>query len=310
MRKIMIDCDPGQDDAIAILLAFAASDIVDVVAVTTVGGNHHLDKITKNAQLILQTLKSNVPLYAGCHHPMTQPLPIQPDAHGESGMDGLSSIPEIVYPLSNQHAVEAYRQYLENHDSMTIVALGPLTNIAMLLQLYPEVKSSIKEIVMMGGGIDRGNVTPYAEFNIYADPEAAKIVFDSGIDITMCGLDVTEKAYLTKSDIERLKNDRPISMFAYELLCFYYESGKQFGFDVATMHDPSAFAVIVRPDLFTITPYAVEISLDGITRGMTCVDRRKQPANKANVNVVMDVDQPAFARYVLESILSLDEALA
>ena len=307
MRKIIIDCDPGHDDAIAILVATQATKVLDVLAIGTVGGNHYLDKITKNAQLILQTINSTIPLYSGCEKPLIQALPVQPGAHGDSGMDGLSIYPEIKYPVESEHAVEAYKEILLRENDVTIIGLGPLTNIATLFNMYPEVTSSIREISIMGGGIERGNITPYAEFNIYADPEAARIVFESGIPIIMSGLDVTEKAFVTYDDIISLKDKGNTCHFAYELLEFYYNSGKQFGFQNAAMHDATAVAILTIPEIFKIESYPIEISCEGITRGMTCADRRLIKSKSSNVRVVMDVNQKDFSKYILESIKKHDE---
>lgn len=306
MRKIIIDCDPGHDDAMAVIMACSEKEKLNILAVGTVGGNHHVDRITKNAQLILQTLEEKIPLYAGCGKPLLRDLEVQPHAHGDTGMDGLKDSPVITYTLERKHAVEAYRDILTSHKEVTLVALGPLTNIALLLHLYPELNSSIEAISLMGGGIDHGNITPYAEFNIYADPEAAKMVFNSGVPIIMSGLDVTEKAYLELKDIESLKDGGKVSYFSYELLKFYHESGKQFGFEVSALHDVCAVAVLLRPELFTFKDLHVEISCQGITRGMTCGDLRLRTNKKPNARVVMDVDQKIFAEYVLQSIKSFD----
>ncbi|CAM3633562.1 nucleoside hydrolase [Erysipelothrix urinaevulpis] len=302
MRKVIIDCDPGHDDAMALLLAFAHPDTLDVLAVGTVGGNHHLDKITQNAQRILQVIHQNVLLYQGCFEPFIQALPIQPGAHGDSGMDGLSVLDDVTYPIEAQHAVEGYKELLMRHKNVTLIGLGPLTNIAMLLKMYPQVKSSIEMISIMGGGIDHGNVTPYAEFNIYADPEAAKIVFESGIPITMAGLDVTEKSCLSYEQILSLKNQGTVSHFSYELLEFYHQSGKQFGFDESAIHDAVAVACLIYPELFVHKDYAIEISCSGITRGMTATDLRLKQDKEKNVKALIDVDQEKFSNLLLQAI--------
>lgn len=308
MRKLIIDCDPGHDDAMALAVAFSHQDKLDIQAVGTVGGNHYLSKITNNARLTLQALKANVPLYQGCEKPLVQELPVQPGAHGESGMDGLSKTEPLTYPIEEIHAVNAYYSILKREKEVTIVGLGPLTNIATLLKMYPDAKNYISEIAIMGGGIDRGNVTAYAEFNIFADPEAANIVFESGIPIIMSGLDVTEKATLTFEDIQTLNNQSDkTAFFFYELLMFYYESGKQFGFTEAAIHDAAPIVQLIKPELFKGKHQHVAISCDGITRGMTCADKRVRPSNKANTLVLYDVDQIAFAKCLLESVKSYNK---
>ncbi len=307
MKKVIIDCDPGHDDAIALMVATSEKEKMEILAIGTIGGNHHLDKVTKNAQLVLQTLHAEIPLYRGCFKPLIQELEVQPDAHGETGMDGLSETPPITYPIENKHAVEAYREILLNNSDVTLIALGPLTNVATLLQMYPETINSIKEISLMGGGIDHGNITPYAEFNIFADPEAARIVFESGIPIIMSGLDVTEKAVLTHNDIKSLKEQGKASHFSYELLEFYHQSGKQFGFNESAMHDACAVAVLTKPELFQFNSLPIEISCEGITRGMTCADKRIITAKTPNVKVAIEVDQPRFSKYILDCINSHDE---
>ncbi|MFQ7233864.1 MAG: nucleoside hydrolase, partial [Enterococcus hulanensis] len=237
MKHLLIDCDPGHDDALAIMAALANPKYFNVLGITTIGGNQTLKKVTENAKNILSFLNANVPLAAGQAGPLVKPLQTAPEAHGATGMDG----PYFVgadYPIASTNGVQFLAEKIRtNKDKVTLVALGPLTNIALLIKNYPELLSQIEEISLMGGGIHHGNQTPLAEFNIYVDPDAAEIVFQSGIPIIMSGLDVTEKAEIIVDEINQLKNKGKVSHLAYELLSFYNQSGRQFGFINSPIHD-------------------------------------------------------------------------
>ncbi|RRD93606.1 nucleoside hydrolase [Clostridiales bacterium COT073_COT-073] len=305
VRDIIIDCDPGHDDSVAILMALAHPEKLNILGLTTVGGNQLLEKVTKNALRILELAGSHIPVAAGAEKPLLRPLRTGADAHGDSGMDG----PELFEPqrrILEMGAVEFLYQTISRHPRpVTLVPLGPLTNIALLLQSYPEIKSKIEEICLMGGGIHVGNLTAAAEFNIYVDPEAAAIVFESGIPIIMAGLDVTHQAIMTLPEMEKLKGQGKVADFVYQMLVFYEKAGRRFGFEGAVMHDPCAIGYLLAPELFSGKEYAVVVETKGEwTSGMTLADERKIPDRQPNALVLLEVKRKEFAELVLDSLLS------
>ncbi|MGE7022968.1 nucleoside hydrolase [Solibacillus cecembensis] len=307
MRNIIIDCDPGHDDAIALLVALANPEKLNVLAVTTIGGNQTIEKVTKNAKNILAYVNANVPLAIGQEGPLVKPLNTAPEAHGDTGMDG-PYFKDNNYPIVSDNAVlYMYQTIMAQEGPVTLVGLGPLTNIALLLKTFPEVKSKIEMISLMGGGIRRGNMTTTAEFNIYVDPEAAKIVFSSGVQLVMSGLDVTEKAYVTLDEIESLQNRGEVHQLVYELLKFYNESGKQFGFVDSPIHDLCAICYLLDPTMFTGKRYHVDVVTDDcMTRGMTIADRRLKPAQVENILVLEDIDREAYVHSLFQALARLD----
>lgn len=311
MRNIIIDCDPGHDDALAIMTASAYNDMLKTLAVTTVGGNQTLDKVTANAQKILSFIEETIPLASGQAAPLIRDIHTGGDAHGESGMDG-PDFKDYEYEIASCNAVKyMYDLISTSKEKVTLVAIAPLTNIALLLRTFPEIKDKIEEICLMGGGIDRGNRTPTAEFNIYVDPEAAKIVFDSGVKIVMAGLDVTEKAMIMDKEIESLKYKGPASRLAYELLKFYSIASKRFGFEGSALHDVCTIIYLLRPDLFKGTDYHVDIETSGEkTRGMTIADKRPVPDRDSNAFVLTDVDRELFIEFLIEGLEILDKRLS
>ncbi|MFU0565380.1 nucleoside hydrolase [Gardnerella vaginalis] len=308
MRQIWIDCDPGHDDAMAILTAIANPEKLKILGISTVGGNQTIEKVTTNAKNILEFVHSDIPLAKGQDKPLVKPLNTAPEAHGDSGMDGLY-FNGTDYPVVSENAVEyMYHKIMESKEKTTLVALAPLTNLALLLKVHPEVKEKIECISMMGGGISHGNCTELAEFNIYVDPEAAHIVFHSGISVIMAGLDVTENAAITLNEIKTLKDKGKVSHLAYELLSFYNESGKQFGFVDSPIHDLCAVEYLIKPDIFSGKNYYVDIVTDnGISRGQTLADLRKVPKHKDNVFVLKQVDRKKFVETLVEGLEKLDK---
>lgn len=307
---IIIDCDPGHDDAIAIMLAYAHRDVLDIRGITTVGGNQTLEKITDNALRILQFIRADILVAKGATGPLLGKLVTGEEAHGESGMDGPELPPAIARPI-DQGAVEFMLELIRSSaEKITLVPLGPLTNIALLLTAYPEVKEKIEGISLMGGGISYGNVTSTAEFNIYVDPEAAKIVYESGIPMTMSGLDVTDKAAIFEGEIEALKQRGPASVLVGELLDFYSIYGKKMGYIGNALHDPCAVAWLLQPELFQSRHLHVTVETEGkLTRGMTVADQRKKPVSVPNVEVLVDVDRDAFIKLLFDALARLDEQL-
>ncbi|QIL50622.1 nucleoside hydrolase [Weissella coleopterorum] len=311
VKKIWIDCDPGHDDALAILTALAYPEKLKLLGVSTIGGNESLDKVTNNAKNILHLLNAKVPLIPGERGPLVKSLRSAPEAHGESGMDGIEFV-ENDYPISKTNLIEYWYQLLiDSIEPITMVAIGPLTNLALLLKTYPEIKTKIEAICLMGGGIDHGNITPAAEFNIYVDPEAAQIVYQSGIPIVMAGLDVTEKSYLTRLEIDQLKQHGSISQKIYGLLDFYNKSGRQFGFEVSPMHDLCTIVYLLNPEVFNGKNYSIEIVTDeGLTRGMTLADLRKKPVVKNETFVLLESDREKYVTYLMESLAYFDQKVS
>lgn len=307
MRNIIIDCDPGHDDAIAILMALAHKDKLNLLGITTVGGNQLLDRVTQNALKLVSFLNEDIPVASGEASPLTRAIHTGGDAHGDSGMDG-PNLPKAKFNVVSTNAVSfMYEKIMNSESKVTLVPIGPLTNIALLLRSYPEVKERLELICIMGGGIQRGNRTATAEFNIYVDPEAAKIVFDSGVEIVMAGLDVTEKAMIMEEEWEKLRYKGKVSKFVAELLDFYSIAGKRFGFEGSALHDPCAVAYLIRPDIFEGKKYHVDIETQGeLTRGMTIADLRPVPTKKANAFVLFNVNREEFVKLVCECLEKLD----
>ena len=303
---LILDGDPGHDDAIAWVLA-QASGAFDILAVTTVGGNSTLEKTSYNARRVCTLIGLDAPVAAGRPCPLVTDLEIAPNIHGESGLDG-PALPEPAMELSSLSAVELMAKVLrESSEPVTIVSTGPLSNTAALLLAHPELKGKIERISLMGGGIAYGNWTPAAEFNILVDPEAAKCVFTSGIPLIMSGLDVTEKALVLPQDFQRIQAlGNPVSSIVAQWLEFFYTS---IGYEGAPMHDPCAVAVLLHPELFTIKDMHVEIETCGeYCKGATVADTLGLSGKKPNVSCVMDVDREAFADYLVESIKFYGEA--
>ena len=305
---ILIDCDPGHDDAIALLLAFS-SDLLDVRGVSVTGGNQTLEKTLQNAKNVLNFANIEVEIAAGLDKPLFRELEIAPEVHGESGLDG-PELPVSKYPTHDLNSIDfMYRKIIESSKAMTLVATGPLTNIAALLITYPDVKNNIKQISIMGGALVGGNWTASAEFNILVDPEAARIVFNSGIPIIMAGLDVTHKALIHDYEIEEIRAiDSPVAVMVAELLDFFYLFHKEQGFAGSPVHDPCAIAYLTHPDIFTTKDYFIDIETDGeYTTGSTVTDFYGSLNKEANVKALVDVDQKAFFQMIYDAMLVYKE---
>jgi inosine-uridine nucleoside N-ribohydrolase len=302
---IIIDCDPGHDDAIALLLALASPEL-EVVGVTTVGGNVPLDRTTVNALKVLELAdRGEVPVAAGHARPLFRELRTAENVHGESGLDG-PALPEPRVRPVPVHAVDFLaEQILSSSKPITLVPIGPLTNVAALVDRYPDVVGRIAQVVLMGGAINTGNVTPAAEFNIYVDPEAAHRVFHSGLEITMVGLDVTHKALLNRDHAERLRPTGARGKFVAELLDFFlsnhprhYEAGMG-----APIHDAVAVAHLIWPDLMeTVHAFVTIETQSELTRGRTVVDRWQVTEEKPNAYVGVDLDGARFADLLMDRL--------
>ena len=281
---VLLDCDPGHDDAVAIMLA-AASPAIDLLGITTVAGNQTLPKTTLNARRVCTAAGiTSVPIAAGRAQPLHSRLRTAPDIHGETGLDG-PAFGEPTVHIEPVGAVEFLRRVLGEADRpVTLVATGPLTNVAALLLAHSEVAGRIQEIVLMGGSTERGNVTPCAEFNIHVDPEAADIVIGSGLPVTMCGLNVTHQALAIGDVLDRIAAlGTPLARICVDLLTFFSASYRRvFGFDAPPLHDPVAVARVIDPTIVTTVEANVAVELAGThTRGATVIDGRSLPVRSA-----------------------------
>jgi inosine-uridine nucleoside N-ribohydrolase len=304
---IILDCDPGHDDAIALMLTLASPE-VELLGVTTVSGNQTLPKTTANALRLLELLnRTDIPVHAGADRPLVREQHAAADVHGESGLDG----PELPPPSTSardQHAVDYLAEQVRARDGkLTLVATGPLTNVALLLALHPEARP--ERVVLMGGSIGEGNTTPAAEFNIWADPEAARRVFESGLDTTMIGLDVTHRALITDAHRERLRASGKVGRVAAELLDFYtrFHKVRYPDLDGAPLHDPVCVAHVTHPGLVETREAFVEVDCGWEQgRGRTNVDwRGRTTSGPRNAQVGVDIDGDAFAELVIERVASL-----
>ena len=306
VRPVILDCDPGHDDAIALMLALACPEL-DVLTVTTCAGNQTADKTLNNALRILTLLgRKNIPVAGGASQPLLRKLVTAEKVHGKSGLDG-PDLPDPDFASQELGAVELMAGKVRSSSArVTLVATGPLTNIALFLSGWPQLHEHIERIVLMGGSSGSGNWTPAAEFNIYVDPEAADIVFRSGIPITMCGLDVTHQAQVLEQDIVRIRNlGNPVSEKVAGLLDFYmiYHRNPVWGFIGAPLHDPCTIAWLVNPQLFATISCWVGIETQGsLTRGMTVVDRYHCTGHEENTAVVTGVDRKGFIDFLVERL--------
>jgi inosine-uridine nucleoside N-ribohydrolase len=302
---VIIDCDPGHDDAMALLLALASPEL-ELSAVTTVAGNQTLDKVTANAIRVLDVVgATDIPLAAGADRALIHPANTASDVHGETGLDGPDLPPPSREPLP-VHAIELIASKLRERPH-TLIAVGPLTNIALLLAVHPELASRIEGIVLMGGAIGGGNVTPSAEFNVWADPEAAHRVFHSGLDVTMVGLDVTHRAMLSAERADALRESGRAGAVVADLHGFYRRFHMEvYGHDDTPVHDALAVASVIDPTLLTLERHAVDVDVTaGPCRGRTVVDRLKRTGAEPNARVSMDVNASAFIDLLTSRIATL-----
>ncbi|MBC7888743.1 MAG: nucleoside hydrolase [Ferruginibacter sp.] len=306
---IIIDCDPGHDDAIMLMLAFG-SKLFDIKAVTISAGNQTQEKTLRNALRILTLIGAQPPVYKGSEKPLFRDLIIADYVHGKSGIDG-TDLPQPAFEAEEGLAIDAIARIVNSHhEKITLVATGPLTNIAGFLLSYPDSKSTIEKIVLMGGGISRGNYTPLAEFNIYVDPEAASLVFNSGIPIVMCGLDVTHKALFFKDDIELFraignKTGKAVAELVDFFSVFYRQNRPELG-GGAALHDPCTIAWLMAPSIFQSKQCHVDVEVSGkLTTGATVVDFYNLLKLKPNTEVVYDLDRKAFVKMLYDTIKTL-----
>lgn len=314
-RPIIIDCDPGHDDAMAILWALSSEEL-EIRAVTTVAGNQTIEKVTNNAVKVLTKAgRYDIPVAQGAEAPLVRKLIVGGElVHGESGLAGVE-LPENGFEVSRMRALELIVKILEeSEEKVTIVGIGPLTNVAAVLITRPDLKEKIEQISIMGGGTI-GNWTPAAEYNIFADPEAARVVFNSGIPVVMSGLDVTQKAYVTKEENEKLRaQGNEVSVFTAELIDYFSKYHYEVeGLPGCTLHDPCAIAELLHPEIFESRWCNVDVELSGeLTTGMTVVDtvdyQKKLFGKEAvhNTKFLYGVDREKFVEYFLEAMKSLN----
>ncbi|WP_342083921.1 pyrimidine-specific ribonucleoside hydrolase RihA [Dyadobacter sp. OTU695] len=309
MHKIpvIIDCDPGHDDALMLMLAYGSGRF-DIKAVTISAGNQTQAKTLQNALKVLTLIgATDIPVYHGADKPLFRELVIADYVHGETGLDG-PSLPTPAMQPQPISAVEGIAKILSASEApVTIVPTGPLTNIATFLLAYPHLKNKIERISLMGGGIFRGNMTPLAEFNIYADPEAAAIVFKAGVPITMCGLDVTHKALVFQKDIELLRSlGNQTGKAAADLMDFFsifYRENRVELNGGAALHDPCAIAWLMNPGIFKTKSCYVDVETKGeLTRGATVVDFYNTLQMEPNATVAYDIDRDAFMDMLFNAI--------
>ncbi|MCU0815914.1 MAG: nucleoside hydrolase [Cypionkella sp.] len=307
-RKIIIDTDPGQDDAVAILLALASPDELEVLGITAVAGNVPLALTQKNARIVCELAgKPQTRVFAGCDKPMVRPLVTAENVHGKTGLDG-PQMADPTMPLQEAHAVDFIIDTLrrEAPHSVTLCPLGPLTNIATAMQRAPDIIPRIRQIVLMGGAyFEVGNVTPAAEFNIYVDPQAAQIVFGSGVPLVVMPLDVTHKALTTRARIEAFRNlgTEPGRMVAEWTDFFERFDMQKYGSEGAPLHDPCVIAYLIDPSLFEGRHVNVEIETQSeLTMGMTVADWWGVTKRPANALFIGDLDADRFYALLTERI--------
>jgi len=309
-RKIIIDTDPGQDDAVAILLALASPEL-EVLGITAVAGNVPLHLTERNARIVCELAgRTDVKVFAGCDRPLGRALVTAEHVHGKSGLDG-PVLPDPVMALQDQHAVDFIIETLrtEPPHSVTLCPLGPLTNIAMALEKAPDIATRIGQIVLMGGAyFEVGNITPAAEFNIYVDPQAADIVFKSGVDIVVMPLDVTHKALVTAERNAAFRAIGSAVGIAVAQMTEFFEryDREKYGSLGAPLHDPCVTAYLIRPDLFSGRHINVEIETRSeLTLGMTVADWWRISARNPNATFMGDLDSDGFFTLLTERLARL-----
>ena len=297
---LIIDCDPGIDDALAIAIA-SYSPEVDVKLITTVAGNVAIEHTTQNALRLVTFFEKRIPVAEGAPEPLQKALEDASNVHGVTGMEGFDFPDPNQSLLLNEGAVEAlYKTLSDSNEPITLMCIGPLTNIALLFKIHPEVKPCIKEIIMMGGSLTRGNKGVMAEFNIYVDPDAAKIVFGAGVPLTVLPLDVGLKALVMPEDSEKLLCMGRVGVMAHDLFKKYRGGSFNTGLK---MYDPTAVAALLEPSLFTFVETFGDVETTGeLTNGCTVFDLKGYLGKPANLRVATDVDSDGFRKWFLDGV--------
>ena len=310
-ENVIIDTDPGQDDAVAILLALASPKEINLLGLTAVAGNVPLNLTLKNARTICELAKmKNISIFKGCEKPLKRNLVTAEHVHGKTGLDGII-LPEPTMPIKESHAVDFIIETIRENPrhAITICALGPLTNIAMALKKAPDIAIKIKQIILMGGAyFEVGNITPTAEFNIYVDPEAAKIVFNSGVKLIILPLDVTHKALISEDRVDAFKKiGTPVAKAVSEWTNFFERFDKEkYGSVGAPLHDPCVIAYLLDPSIFTGRYINVEIETESdLTRGMTVADWWRVTDRKPNALFIGNLDPDRFFKLLTERLSTL-----
>ncbi|MEA4972628.1 MAG: nucleoside hydrolase [Candidatus Metalachnospira sp.] len=305
---VILDGDPGHDDAIAWVLA-NASPMLDIKAVTSVCGNQTMEKTTYNTLRICTLIGLNVPVAKGRIKPLLKEPMVAPNVHGQSGLDG-PKLPEPAFDVVDMDAVTLMAKIIsESDEPITLVPTGPLTNVAALFLAHPELKSKISHIYIMGGGIHHGNWAPAAEFNIQVDPEAADVVFRGGVPITMAGLDVTEKAQIYPEEFEIIRQvGNPVAKTVAEWFDFFFLYHKALGYRGAAVHDAVAVAAITHPEIFEVKDMYVEVETEGdYCKGATIGDIKGKLGKAPNAHVLWNLDRDAFAKILIDAVKTYGE---
>ncbi len=305
-RKIILDCDPGHDDAIAIMVA-GKNKYLDILGITVVSGNQTLEKTGLNALNLCQYLKLDVPVCLGSSRPIIKEVEVCADIHGETGLDGFE-FPKLEKKFHKDGAVDfIINTLMSSKDKITVVTTGPMTNLALAMRIEPKIIDSIEEVILMGGAYTNGNVSPAAEFNIYSDPEAAYIVFNSKCKVTMIGLDVTRKVLVLPNVIERMERiDNIASRLFVKLMKVYNENQRKvFGLEGGPMHDPVTIAYLLNPEVLTVKYVNCEIDIDhGTSYGRTNCDIFDYMHKEKNTFVATDIDVEEFWNIIEAGIKS------
>ena len=309
-RKIILDCDPGHDDAIAMILA-AGNPAIDLLGITTVGGNQTLSKVTHNTLSVARVARmSGVPVHAGCARPLVREVEVAEGIHGDSGLDGVE-LPEPISQIGSRHAVDYIIDTIMEHEpgTVTLVPTGPLTNIALAVRKEPRIAERVQEVVLMGGGYHTGNWSATAEFNIIVDPEAAHIVFNEKWPLTMVGLDLTHQALATPEVEEKIKAiGSECSEFVLGLFAFFRKAYKEAqGFEHPPVHDPCTVAYLIDPSIVTTQKVPLDVELRGeLTLGMTVADFRAPAPEGCTTQVAVDLDHERFWNLVIQAIEAVE----
>lgn len=310
-----MDCDPGIDDAVALCLAAAHPEAFDIIGITTVAGNQTIDKVTENALRLSSFYGLNAPVAMGAVCPIVRPALTAADVHGANGI-GDVEIPATDKKPASRNAVIFMKELIDGlpeGEKVTLVPTGPCTNVALLLRVFPEVKDRIEEIVLMGGAAFGGNITATGEFNVYEDPEAAAIVFDSGLPIVMCGLDATGKSGLDRETAAQLaQSEGKIARAVGRMVQFYFTGPSYEHQEIACIHDAVTYMYMLHPEIYKAVKMPVKVDCsEGTNRGMTVCDSRTWTYDQEpTTTVLMDTDGDKFREYLLEAVYALDKKLS